>query len=416
MEIKNDKTIVKEKLCEKFVNCELRLIESSKLPVKCWNDGEQGLVRLTQHDGQHVHEREYQGSWTLKSLAARGDFWSEDDDYDSASGQPLARCLHVVKSVADAMCQLHRQEWLFRDFRVSNILVNYDTGEAVLARIGRMRHLRAAEDSVHEEPFQDSWRRLAPEVLVAHTYSRANDVFMFGTMIWELFHIREESRINPRATDEDMEPCADIPRHEVINYIREGMSLPNHESCPVWLYELILQCRHPNPLQRPTAEQIVETLARNSSDTASIGPLMFKPLASAVPEDALSEETDELPDVPARNRISAYIRRHLPSKKIWTRGTTIRRSYKRTTKKHKEGIDNRTFLNENENHRGSERAANRNITSPLTDHEMPYLSLGQFSKHSRGSLERSRSKEQKALKRSIKFECNHVRFGKKRAK
>lgn len=51
----NDKTIVKEKLCEKFVNCELRLIESSKLPVKCWNDGEQGLVRLTQHDGQHVH-------------------------------------------------------------------------------------------------------------------------------------------------------------------------------------------------------------------------------------------------------------------------------------------------------------------------------------------------------------------------
>lgn len=123
-------------------------------------------------------------------------------------------------------------------------------------------------------------------------------------------------------------------------------------------------------------------------------------MASAVPEDALSEETDELPDVPARNRISAFIRSHLPSKKIWTRGTTIRRSYKRTTKKHKEGIDNRTFLNENENHRGSERAASRNITSPLTDHEMPYLSLGQCSKHSRGSLERSRSKEQKAVKRT----------------
>lgn len=53
--LQGDHTIVKEKLSQKFTNSDLRLIESSKLPVKCWVDDEQGMVRLSQHDGQPVH-------------------------------------------------------------------------------------------------------------------------------------------------------------------------------------------------------------------------------------------------------------------------------------------------------------------------------------------------------------------------
>ncbi|XP_025116109.1 ephrin type-A receptor 8-like [Pomacea canaliculata] len=156
-----------------------------------------------------------------------------------------------------------------------------------------MCRLRETQEHHVDKAFPDCWRRLAPEVLVANTYSRASDVFTFATMVWEVFNARDISTIKPNARIEDFEPCADISRDSVLSFVRENTELPKPELCPHWLHSLVLDCRHSIPSKRPTAADILNILRQHLSGASPPKPFIIKYLCDPAPENRSSEETTE---------------------------------------------------------------------------------------------------------------------------
>ena len=59
------------------------------------------------------------------------------------------------------------------------------------------------------------FNRLAPEVLSEGQYMRENDVFMLGTVFWEVFRSREVTENCPTATEVYFLPFADEDKSKV---------------------------------------------------------------------------------------------------------------------------------------------------------------------------------------------------------
>ena len=57
--------------------------------------------------------------------------------------------------------------------------------------------------------------RLAHEVLLNGQYGKENDVFMLGTVMWQVFNISELAARDPLASFRDFAPCAKIKKHQV---------------------------------------------------------------------------------------------------------------------------------------------------------------------------------------------------------
>ena len=57
--------------------------------------------------------------------------------------------------------------------------------------------------------------RLAPEILSAGQYRRESDVFMLGTVFWEVFWSREITETDPTATEINYLPFAEYEKSQV---------------------------------------------------------------------------------------------------------------------------------------------------------------------------------------------------------
>jgi len=91
-------------------------------------------------------------------------------------------------------------------------------------------------------------RWLAPESLAFRRFTSSSDVWMFAVCSWELFHLCQ------------LRPWANIRNNQVLLAIEAGQRLARPPSCPVRLYQLLLQCWSYAPVQRPKFRELKQSL------------------------------------------------------------------------------------------------------------------------------------------------------------
>lgn len=157
---------------------------------------------------------------------------------------PWKDLLKVVKGAAAGILHLHAENYIHRDIASRNILIS-DSFEGIVTDFGMSRlQLRDGSQSI---TYLGPVKWMAPESIRDRIISKATDVYMFGSFMWELI-----MRDIPYA-DED-------PFAAALKVINQGCSLSMPEDCHPGYLALMEACLKTAPEERPPFVEILMRL------------------------------------------------------------------------------------------------------------------------------------------------------------
>ncbi|XP_031384250.1 integrin-linked protein kinase 1 isoform X2 [Punica granatum] len=174
--------------------------------------------------------------------------------------------------IARGMNYLHEHKpeaIIHRDLEPSNILRD-DSGHLKVADFGVSKMLKVAKTVKEDLPVtrQDtSWRYVAPEVFRNEEYDTKVDVFSFALILQEMI--------------EGSPPFSSIPEYEVPKAYVANQRPPFRASAkryPYGLKEVIEECWHEEPFNRPTFSQVIKRLDYINDQIARDNRWKAKPL------------------------------------------------------------------------------------------------------------------------------------------
>ncbi len=173
----------------------------------------------------------------VTELMELGDLWralpAKDDNEERIFGWYL-RGAQCVSDVANGLHYLHTKRVVHFDLKSANILLS-KAGTAKLADIGMARVLNKSHLSIISGLGTFAWS--APEVLSGRRCTEKADIYSFGVVLWEICTGEAPAR-------GDMRP------------------LKAPEDCPQAIVDLYEQCVREEPEERPSALNVLQTLAR----------------------------------------------------------------------------------------------------------------------------------------------------------
>src|SRR5438105_4448631 len=91
--------------------------------------------------------------------------------------------LAILRDIAMGLAVIHSADLLHRNLHTGNILLSLDLMQTYLTDLGLCRpsHRHVDYDEVY-----GSLPYVAPEVLQGEEYSKAADIYSFGTIMWEI--------------------------------------------------------------------------------------------------------------------------------------------------------------------------------------------------------------------------------------
>ncbi|XP_077151781.1 tyrosine-protein kinase Fgr isoform X2 [Ranitomeya variabilis] len=153
----------------------------------------------------------------------------------------LPELVDMSAQVASGMAYIERMNYIHRDLRAANILVDNN----VVCKVADFGLARLIEDNEYTArqgaKFPIKWT--APEAAMYGRFTIKSDVWSFGILVCELL---TKGRI----------PYPGMSNREVLEQVERGYRMPCPSGCPPSLHDLMLQCWKGDPEERPTFEYL----------------------------------------------------------------------------------------------------------------------------------------------------------------
>lgn len=194
----------------------------------------------------------------FNSLVAGGEVWIvmeycelgslrgfiEDKDEKEGAGLDEAVVWYVAMCVLEALAFLHRRNIIHRDLKAANILVTKDH----VIKLADFGVAITDDKQISEVAGSPYW--MAPEVIKEHKSSFASDIWSFGITMIELF------TGNPPYSESS--PAAAV--RKIASDMPPVLGTGSQE-----LRRMVERCLHDDPLQRPTATELLAQMKRVDS-------------------------------------------------------------------------------------------------------------------------------------------------------
>ena len=180
----------------------------------------------------------------------------EKDEKNNRSSLRTKRLLHWSYQASLGLKHLADQGIIHRDVALRNILL---TSKDII-KIADFGLAVSSSSTSQGGPFGETpqyWSRsnkptpykwLAMESLASGVFSTQSDVWAFGILLWELFSLGEE-------------PYGDVNPVELTKMLQAGGRLDKCKFATHKVNQLIKNCWHKDTLQRPTVEDVTNTLS-----------------------------------------------------------------------------------------------------------------------------------------------------------
>jgi serine/threonine protein kinase len=149
--------------------------------------------------------------------------------------------LKILHDIASGIESIHKANIVHKDFHSGNIFINNNSE----ARTGDLGLSKSSLDNADDDEIYGIIPYVAPEILQGQKYTKASDIYSFGMIMWELMTGRRPFWDQSHNSDLIIEICDGLRPPIVTNNVPEGY------------IELMKECWHSDPDERPTASSLV---------------------------------------------------------------------------------------------------------------------------------------------------------------
>lgn len=173
---------------------------------------------------------------------------NKDTEQEESKGITNAEKTRFAYGIAKGMNHLAKMKCVHRDLACRNVLLGKN-------RIPMVADFGLARDIYESGAYETTTggklpvRWMALESLQDYSYTSESDVWAYGVVLWEI-----ETGANV--------PYAALGGQEIVEALRRGERLSRPERCTDEIYEIMTNCWHADPKERPTFEDIVKLTER----------------------------------------------------------------------------------------------------------------------------------------------------------
>ncbi|XP_077015052.1 vascular endothelial growth factor receptor 1 isoform X2 [Tamandua tetradactyla] len=173
----------------------------------------------------------------------------EEDDSDGFYKQPITMedLISYSFQVARGMEFLSSRKCIHRDLAARNILLS-ENNVVKICDFGLARDIYKNPDYVRKGDTRLPLKWMAPESIFDKIYSTKSDVWSYGVLLWEIFSLGGSPYPGVQM-DEDF-----------CSRLREGMRMRAPEYATPEIYQIMLDCWHKDPKERPRFSELVGKL------------------------------------------------------------------------------------------------------------------------------------------------------------
>jgi serine/threonine protein kinase len=162
--------------------------------------------------------------------------------------------IQILKSIAEGLKEIHSKNIIHQDIHSGNILTK-DFDRVKITDLGLSKFInQQVNDNEEEKKVYGNLPYIAPEVLKGKNYTQKADIYAFGIIINEVF---TGKRPFHNVFCDKLNLTIDI-----CNNLRPEI----HKNTPKSLVHLLNKCWDAIPLNRPTADEIIQKLSHFETD------------------------------------------------------------------------------------------------------------------------------------------------------
>ncbi|XP_036107680.1 vascular endothelial growth factor receptor 1 [Molossus molossus] len=217
----------------------------------------------------------------------------EEEDSDDFYKQPITMedLMSYSFQVARGMEFLSSRKCIHRDLAARNILLS-ENNVVKICDFGLARDIYKNPDYVRKGDTRLPLKWMAPESIFDKIYSTKSDVWSYGVLLWEIFSLGGSPYPGVQMDE------------EFCSRLKEGMRMRAPEYATPEIYQIMLDCWHRDPRERPRFAELVEKLGdllqanvqQDGKDYIPLNAILtgnsgFAYPASAFPEDHFKEDS-----------------------------------------------------------------------------------------------------------------------------